>query len=135
MASTQIIDKKNRIVVIKLTDQVDGQELMDVYSKVHTELKLGPKYHYLWDCRYITELDVDWKAMEGLKLLADKFCPRDLQEKGYFVVVASRNVVYSFAKAILHYSRQCCTKKQVVRTLEEALQLINIKQLPAPLPC
>lgn len=131
MPHTQIVDEKNKLVLTTFTRRVDGQEVMEAYTRLYLKLRTGPEYHHLWDCRFIDLLALDRTSIDGLKHLAETFCPRNDEQLGKFAIVASCDPVYECATSILTSTGTRKREKHVFRALNEALSWLSIKRLPS----
>lgn len=130
MALTQVCDRKKKLLVTTLGGEVTGQELMEAYSSVYMQPKFEEKFSQLWDCRYIDELKIDSDDMSGLIELANTFCPTQ-GEHGKLAIIATRNEVVGTARALIASTGERAREKEVFYSLEEGLEWLGIKALPA----
>ncbi len=92
--------------------------------------KFDEQFDQLWDCRYIDELKIDRDDLSGLQELANTFCPTR-GEPGKLAIIATSNEVIGTARALIASTGKRAREKEVFYSLEEGLEWLGIKTLPA----
>ncbi len=131
MALTQICDRKKKLLLTTLKGDITGQQLMEAYSRIYMQPAFDETFHQLWDCRLVKSLTIEMEEVSGFVQLADTFCPKEGPEIGRMVVVATNEDVINLAKTLIESIGPRMREKNVVGTMEEALEWLGIEALPA----
>ncbi len=130
MALTQICDRKKKLLVTTLRGEVSGQELMDAYSRIYRQPIFDETFHQLWDFRYIETLHLSKEDFEGIKKLAEKYCPKSGTDLGKMVMIASKQPIIDSLRTILASTEERAREKNLFGSLEDGLAWLGITSLP-----
>ncbi len=128
MASTQISDTSNKLIITAFSAFVDGNEIQKALQGLFTTPKDQSSYNHIWDCRYISELDVSWNDMQSFRETANHYSNPEQFPRGKLVVIVNRELIYASARAILQYSCRGCKKNRVSWNPAEALNWLGLEE-------
>ena len=66
-----------RLVIVTLRDELNGQDLLEAYSRLCMDDRYYRGYHQLWDCRNISSCKVSPQDVDALKMMVGLYCPPD----------------------------------------------------------
>ena len=124
-----------RIVIVTLRGDLQGQHLLEAYSSICLDNRYYSKYHQLWDFRQISSLRYGRQEVQALKLMMDFYCPPEsVARKRRVALLAPQLPIFTAASAFLTFTGKKTAQRKVFRTFPAARTWISAVLDMGPLP-
>lgn len=124
-----------RLVIITLQGELQGQQLLEAYSSICLDNRYYSKYHQLWDFRQISSIRYCRQEVQALKLMVDIYCPPETAaRKRRVALLAPQLPIFTAASAFLKFTGKKTEQRKVFRTFPAAKTWISAVLDMGPLP-
>ena len=123
MPTTLHIDREAGIVYSTFYGDVDTAELVEQVAAIRRHSDFDPQFRELIDASNVTSFDVSSDEVRDLAIQPAPFAPSARR-----VLVASEDLVFGLARMFQIFGGEQRPHFEVVRTLEQAYQLLGLKR-------
>ena len=121
------IDAAHRLALAEISGPVDGPMCLAAIVALHADPAWDPAYDVIWDGRGITELVL---GTEDVKRNVEA---KSVDSYGRDLIVVSRDIDYLAARLEAHLARTRGKEMRVFRSLDDALAVLGMDELPPAL--
>lgn len=104
-----------------MRDVLHGDEVLETYASMCMDARYYKAYHQLWDCRYISSLQVEKDDVEAFRMMVDLYCPpEENARKRRVALLAPQLPLFMAMQSLLIITGKRSQHRKVFRTFPAA---------------